>query len=248
MGFGILIAGYYITYLVGMVWSAEIYGVLLILLGYLLMATALVRLMEYERGFRYALLLDALLCAPALYRIFAWLSENLLWDLSMFSGVFSEIAQAVELLLFVGYQITLLLAVRRLAREVELPKIATSAVRNLVVLGFYAALAIFVRIPLPAVKSIYPYLAGPTVLLQVVFYVLMGVMLVSCYMRISDEQDVDMPLKKSRFAWVNRVREERARREQAAADSTREYAESRLRKRQAEREQKVREQDRRKRK
>ena len=60
-------------------------------------------------------------------------------------------------------------------------------------------------------------------------------------MRICDEGDADMPLKKSRFAWVNRIREERARREQRAVDSVTEYAEEQLRKRNAERERRLKE-------
>ena len=55
-------------------------------------------------------------------------------------------------------------------------------------------------------------------------------------LRICDEGDKDMPLKKSRFAWVNKMREERARREQRAADSVTEFAEARLRRKREERE------------
>jgi hypothetical protein len=236
MGFGILIAGYYTTYLIGMLMVSEIYGALIVLFGYLVMASALLRLSEYHDGFRSALFFDGFIALFALYRVLYCLSDMLLWQ----SGIFSEgvryYAELVEILLFLCLHVTLLLAVRGLAASVELPKVVFSSVRNLVVLGIYTVLSIMVRLPAETVGEWVKYLAGPTALLQIAFYILMAVLLTTCYMRISDESDVDMPLRPSRFKWLNRFREETARREQAAADSTREYAEQRLRERQRARE------------
>ena len=232
MGFGILTVGYYLTYLLGMIWKDEIWGALLILLGCVLLAIALLRLSEYESGFRYALIFDALMVLPAVYRILVWLSDSFLWDLPFLGSTAETVAEYVEFALFLGFGVALLAAVRSLASDLEDTKIVTASVRNLVFLGIYAICLILTTLPF-GFAGLFGLAA---MLVQLVYHVLMGVMLVSCYMRICDEGDKDMPLKKSRFAWVNRFREERARREQRAVDSVTEYAEGKLKKRQEERE------------
>ena len=100
----------------------------------------------------------------------------------------------------------------------------------------------------PVAQFLPVFIRFSAMLLQIVYHVLVGVMLVSCYMRICDAEDEDMPLRRSRFAWVNRIREERARREQAAADSVTKYAEDKLKKRREERERRYNAQNRKKRK
>lgn len=232
MGFGILTAGYYIAFLVGMLWQSEIWGILLILLGCVMLLYALSRLIEYEYSFRNALFFGVVLILPAVYRLLFWLSENYLWELSIFSSSILETVKIVEFLVFVAFQLTLLLSVRSLARNVDNPKIASSATRNMVFLGLYAAVQLLSTLPIGFAS----YFVLSAMLLQIVYHVLIGVMLGSCYMRICDAEDEDMPLRKSRFAWVNRFREERARREQAAADSVTKYAEDKLKRRREERE------------
>ncbi len=236
MGFGILTFGYYLAFLVGMLWQSEIWGILLLLLGCVMIMVALASLMEYESLFRNALFFSLFLAVSAFYRLLFWLSEQFLWDASAFSDSVFDAVKIAEFLIFAAFQVLLLLAVRRLANDVENPKIVASATRNTVFLGLYVAVQLLSVTPFPAAA----YFALSARLIQIVYHVLIGVMLVTCYMQICDEGDVDMPLKKSRFAFVNKIREERARREQAAADSVTKYAEDRLRKRREKREQKRR--------
>ena len=238
MGFGILIAGYYMTYLLGMIWKAELWGGLLILLGCVLTALALLRLSEYESSFRYAQVFNALMAGPALYRVLTWLSDHFLWDAAVFSEAGLNVVGYVEFALFFGFGITLLRAVRTLASDVEESAIVLAAIRNLTFLCIYAVFWIIASLPFDFAR----YFSLGAMLVQIVFLVLMGIMLVKCYMRICDEEDADMPLRKSRFAWVNRMREARAEREQRAADSVTEYAERKLRRQREERERRLAEQ------
>lgn len=232
MGFGILTVGYYLTYLVGMIWKDEIWGLLLLLSGCFVIAAALRRLSEYEATFRNALVFDLLMLLPAAYRTLGWLSDHLLWDLPIFGKTVLQIAEYAELLIFFAFGLTLLLSIRKLAVDVDDLRIVTSATRNLVFLGIYTVLWFLSSLPTP-VRGVFALMA---MLVQIVYLILMGVMLVSCYMRICDEGDEEMPLPKSRFAWVNKLREERARREQRAADSVTEYAERKLKRQKEERE------------
>ena len=242
MGFGILIAGYYMTYLLGMIWKKELWGGLLILLGCVVIAMALLRLSEYEGRFRYAQIFNALMLLPALYRILKWLSDNLLWDAPFFSEKGISAVGYVEFALFFGFGVALLAAIRSLATDVEETKTVLAATRNLAFLGIYAVLWVVASLPFEFAR----YFALSAMLVQLVYLVLMGVMLVGCYMRICDESDADMPLRKSRFAWVNRIREARAEREQRAADSVTEYAERKLRRQREERGRRLSEQRKRK--
>ena len=236
MGFGVLTVGYYITFLVGMIWQSEIWGVLLLLLGCILMMAGLNSLSEYEQSFRRALIFSAVLTLSAIYRTAQLLSEQLLFDAPIFSESVLSVVEIVEFLAFVVFQVLMLLALRRLASDVENPRIIGSATRNTVVLGLYAAVQLLSVTPFTAAA----YFKLSARLLQIVYHVLIGIMLITCYMQICDEEDLDMPLKKSRFAFVNRIREERARREQAAADSVTKYAEDRLRKKREQREERRR--------
>ena len=243
MGFGILTVGYYLTYLLGMIWKDEIWGILMIVLGCVVVALALLRLSEYEESFRWALVLDALMLLPAAYRLLSWLSDSLLWDLAFLNGTADEIARYLELAIFLGFGAALLAAVRAIAADVGDTRIVAAAVRNLIFLGIYAVSLILTLLPFD-----FAGLFGlGAMLVQLVYHVFVGIMLVSCYMRICDEGDKEMPLKRSRFAWVNRIREERALREQRAADSVTEYAEARLRRQREKREQLLREEEEKKR-
>ena len=232
MGFGILTVGYYLTYLFGMVWKGEIWGILMIIVGCLSVGMALLSLSEYEPSFRWALAFDAFMLLPAAYRLVSFLSASFLWDLPFLGGAVETAVEYAELIGFIGFGAALLAAVRSLASDVEDTRIVTAAVRNLVFLGIYALLSVLTLLPLGYAGAF----GLAAMLAQLVFHVLMGLMLFSCYMRICDEGDKDMPLKKSRFAWVNKMREERARREQRAADSVTEFAEARLRRKREERE------------
>lgn len=244
MGFGILTVGYYLTYLLGMIWKDEIWGILMIVLGCITLLLALLRLSEYESSFRLVIPFDALMLLPTAYRLLSWLSGAFLWDLPFLNPTMDAVSRYAEFGLFLTFGVTLLYAVREIATDVEDTRIVTASVRNLVFLGIYAICQALTLLPFEFAGLF----ALGAMLVQLVFHVLMGVMLVSCYMRICDESDRDMPLKKSRFAWVNRMREARAEREQRAADSVTEYAENRLRKKREERERILREQEERRKK
>ena len=236
MGFGILFVSYYLTYLVGMVWKNEgdvfPIGASIILLGCLLITYALLHLAEYEKAFRSAMIANLFVILTAVYRVLYRISENFLWDLPLFSESARTAVEYLEFLFVLIFSALLLLAVRKLASDVDEPKTYAAATRNMVFLLLYALCQIMAHLPVGFAK----YFTLSAVVIQVIYHILVGVMLIGCYMRICDESDRDMPLHKSRFAWVNRIREERARREQQAADRVTEYAEKRLRKKQQARE------------
>ena len=129
----------------------------------------------------------------------------------------------------------MLYAILQIAKETEVQKIRVSSVRNFVFMCIYELLLIVAYLPFPFVESYKRYFSMPIILLYFVLIVLNLVLIFTCYANICDEGDVDMPLKKSRFAFINKIREETARREQKAADDSVEYAKKKLEERQRKR-------------
>lgn len=237
MGFGILFFGYFIANLM----SLNSYGALFTFLGYLLMGRAFLQLAEYEKKFLYALYASLPLGLIALYRIVGLCSELFLWNLPIFGEVAGRVTTLLEFVAFLVFHVFLVYAIRRQATAVELPALSKAAVRNLIVVSVYALAVTVGHLPFGFVDDWYNrYFSFPIVLLQLISYLLMLVLIARCYMWICPEGDEEMPLKKSRFALVNKIREETAKREQQAADSTKEYAEEKLRKRKEAREEQLR--------
>jgi len=195
MGFGILLLGYPLILSV----TLHSMGFCFEILGYLIMFRALSVLSEYGNYFRYAkYAVSALIPLGAFSLIlqsFSWFGADELYEtVSSVTSVPYSMLLAVALLVF---HMLLLLAVKTIAREVDLPKLVTEASRNIVVtwLYFFAAIASsFLNVP--AVTEILPYykLLGYVSMFGVIWMLLNLKMIFVCYMRICLPGDEDMPV------------------------------------------------------
>ena len=122
----------------------------------------------------------------------------------------------------------LLYAIYKIARETEVEKISYAATRNFIFMCVYEVLCVVSYLPFAFVEDYKRYFSMPIILLYFGLIILNLVLVFSCYANICDENDIDMPLKKSRFEFVNKIREETARREQKAADESVEYAKRKM--------------------
>lgn len=223
MGFGMLFVGYYMCYLM----SYNPVGFALRLLGYILVSVALVKLSGYHKSFKYTaistvpLLLTSVV--GAVYEVGGFLYDRLLIDKMPIDGeLYSAIMDINNLFIFV-FHAFLLFAVKKIAGEVGELRICQNAVRNFVFICIYLVLCCVPMLPFAKETEFARYFSFPTLILYLVCVVLNLILLFSCYSKICDEGDVDMPLKRSRFEFVNKFREETARREQKAADESVEY-------------------------
>lgn len=228
MGFGLLFIGYFMTHLM----SVFSLGCLVRFAGYLLMMYAFVRLSKYNVSFRFPFYAGFLMLGVTAADCYAKIGK-LLYD-SLIINAFSlpeEFAQTVasadDLLSFL-FHICLLYAIYDIARETEVEKIRVASVRNFVFICIYAFLIVISELPFAFVENYKRYFSMPIILLYFTIIILNLVLIFTSYANICDEGDVDMPLKKSRFEFVNRFREETARREQKAADDSVEYARKKL--------------------
>ncbi|MBE6657333.1 MAG: hypothetical protein E7604_02710 [Ruminococcaceae bacterium] len=195
MGFGILLLGYPLILSV----TLHSMGFCFELLGYLIMFRALTLLSEYGKYFRYAkYAVSALIPLGAfslVLQCFSWFGADRLYEtVSQVVSVPYSILLAVMLLVF---HMLLLLAVKTIAREVDLPKLVTEASRNIIVTWLYvAAVIVSCFLNVPAVTDVLPYykVLGYVSLFGVIWILLNAKMIFVCYMRICLPEDLDMPV------------------------------------------------------
>ncbi len=195
MGFGILLLGYPLILSV----TLHSMGFCFEILGYLIMFRALTVLSEYGKYFRYAkYAVSALIPFGAfslILQCFSWFGADGLYDkVSSIVSVPYSILLAVGLLVF---HMLLLLAVKTIAREVDLPKLVTEASRNMVVTWLYfGAATVSAFLNIPSVTDVLPYykLLGYVSMFGVIWILLNAKMIFVCYMRICLPGDEDMPI------------------------------------------------------
>lgn len=205
MGFGYLLLGYLLTFLLYLTVENLGFGFLALLLGYLLMALGLRELRRYSAAFRWSLWVLLPLLVPTLYDALVSLSELFLWDLG---GLPTMLGAAMELSLFfllILFNVTMLYAIRVLAGEVGLPSTEAAAIRNLLFVGAYAVLYLVCRLPGVSHSAAAPYLNVALLLLNLAWVFCNLFLLLSCNKNICSEGDEDQAPRESRMGWLNRL-------------------------------------------
>ncbi len=224
MGFGVLLFGYFFLYAMPFN-SVDCFAHLF---GGLLVWRALSLLRQYRAEFalcRYPMLavipIDALLVVEWILRVsgnaFAWQETASFW------------IRSVRDVLLLFFNLLLLFAIRAIAREVELPTLAGKALRNTVIVLFYAGLTVISLIcHLAGWTLVTGYLNPTLVLLVLVIWLLMIAHLFSCYKNICAPEDLDMDPPDSPFAFINRFRRKERERNQEIYDNAKARAEKDL--------------------
>lgn len=202
MGFGLLAIGYMFMLEFGGPNAAFDY--LPDIIGYLIMFAGVTKLSVYNRGFRYAkILLIPLVAMGGVTLVFDIIAVSEITVNSVAMAV-SEMNDSLSVFFKFAYHVALMLGIRDIGRETDLPKISFRAIRNMSVTVFYYLIYIVCGyLPLADTQrqqfSLIIQLFG-------IFVVLLNlILLLSCYMRICLEGDEDMPVKPSRFAIINRM-------------------------------------------
>lgn len=214
MGFGLLFVGYFMAAFMSM---SPLGGYIIRIIGYAIILFGAIKLKRYNNDFRYlcmgTLLMAAISCVIALSSIFGDIT-----GVSLFSDNLKNIIGHAERVGYVLFTLSMCLPIRSIAKETEVEKIAVAAVRNFIFTAMYFILYLAAYIPLPFMNDYKKYFGTPVFVLYLVIIFMNLFMLFSCYAKICDESDVEMAQKPSRFAFVNRFREENERR-RAEADA-----------------------------
>lgn len=230
MGFGYLLIGYLITFVIKITVSGLGFGGLTLLVGYAVMLYGLMQLRLYHRAFAWSEWILLPLMLTAVYDQLKSLCELFLWDLPFVNAVTNSVFEWVTFALIIIFHFALLYAIRMIAGEVELLHVATKAIRNMIIVGLYAVLtgAYYLTAGSDAAK----YLSFSVVLLNFVSVICNLLLLLSCNKNICREGDEDQPPKPSRFELINRLGDAYEKNRQKAIDNTRREAEEVLRRRQ----------------
>ena len=211
MGFGLLFFGYFAAFLM----SLNSYGAVFALIGYYLMFTALQKLSEYKHSLIYCYPpLSALtLCSVAdtVNLIFKLLDMTEPFGGTVISYIISLVSLASGLIL----HIFLLGAISGLGKDTDLPEIVGLTRTNLSSVSVYFILNIVVFV-LNLLNRPISWLMVLGMLLRIVYPLLVLSLIYKCFSKICAPEDVDMPVKPSRFEFINKIRE---RQEQKAEET-----------------------------
>lgn len=208
MGFGWLLFGYFIAE----VMSLTFYGWAFRIVGFAVIAAALMKLCEYFLHFRYV-----------------YASAGLLLLSSVFDGLYSiwELAagavppwleqgeamnQWLALILSLLFHFTLVRSVKLAAEEVELPDLRVTAMTDF--LWVFVGYVLYFLSMAGVIDVRIPWLA------QFVWSIIITVLIFNCYRLICPAGDEDMPRHESKFAFVNKFSAALEKREAEAVRKT----------------------------
>ena len=234
MGFGWLLFGYFIATFM----SINIAGSFIRLLGYGIIIYSVNRLRKYNRSFNYtllgALLVTLVSVAIAVVDGNKLLYDRLLVDKLIFGEGLKTLLGYVEMGASFLFGVSLLFAIWTIAKETEVLKIVSGALRNLVFISVYLLMQIACAIPAEGVRNfvIQTGLSLWAFIIYFVCIVLNHLLIFQCYARICDENDIEMERKPSRFAFVNKFRAELDEKQERARESTEKYMKEKIQSRQ----------------
>lgn len=227
MGFGILFLAYFMAFFVPLSY--------LHLIGYALLAWALLKLKDYRPAFERAVWWLIPLGACCLYHVASSICSLLpsmgvaVPELAVFGTVATAGVTLAEYVCILGFHLVLLRQVRGFARELELPAIAKRA--------DWGAWLVMVQCSCYIVAMILELVGWPlqmfsaiAALLQFVWAVFNLFNLFTCYMYICPEGDEEMERKPSRFGFVNDMREKMEERDRAVREKDAQAREQRKKK------------------
>lgn len=219
MGFGLLLTGYLMTYLLSM----SSYGAFPAVIGCVIMLYALTKLIEYEPGFKYAFYAAAGAGVTWLFLAVAAFCGIISVQLPGFLGSEAFLAGVKYLKMFFDlcFHIFLMIAVMRIAGETGLNGIKSSAVVNLALYGIFFVSEIVDSTVTEGYADRIIFLT--TVIIWLVSLIMNSVMLVRCYMKICDENDQDMKRKPTNIGFIDRFYEALDKKEEKARKRDEEY-------------------------
>ena len=206
MGFGLLFFGYFAAFLM----SLNAYGFVFAMIGYYVIFVALQRISEYKHSI--------LRCIPPLAVMFlcsaAEAVNAALGTAQLASPFDSEMATVIlsslTLVSSLTFHVFLFLSLMALGKDTDLIDVVSSAKTNI------AFIALFFTANLTVMFFSNQYVMMVAVILRILFPLFALALIYKCFHKICAPDDVDMPIKPSRFKFVNDMR---AKQEQKAEET-----------------------------
>ncbi len=218
MGFGWLFIGYFITF----VFQMNPYAVFVSPLGIAIIVFSAVKLYKYCHKFHLIIPPSFIMLIGFALKILSTASE--LADFSLpHKSIFESVGYNVYFVGALLFHIALMLAVRDIAHKVDLPKIKWNSVRNFVVFALYSLIYAVSLLPLKTIAEFNQLMSVPYIALWLTWMILNLVMLFSCYMRICQEGDEDMPDRPSKIKVFNKMNDALNKKQEQIIESQRRY-------------------------
>ncbi len=203
MGFGYLLLGYLITFVIYLTVQALNVGSLATLLGYALMCYGLFSLNRYDSAFTIAKWMAVARLCLVPYAVLTDASSLFLFDLPILGGVWEAAVRWIGFCVEIILLFAMLYGIRMLADSIELKKLSGAALRNTLFVGAYALLYLVWN--LPFAEGIRPYLTFSVQLMNLAVIFVNVLLLLQCTKNICREGDEEVTPKRSRFEWINRM-------------------------------------------
>ncbi len=204
MGFGILLLGYLITYLISITAGSIGIGSLALLIGSSLMFWGIRGLCRFNTAFAPAKWLTLGVFALGLFRLWQdFFSAWFLVDASV-DAILTAILTWASFVITLLFHFAMLYAIRVLSLEVGLNKLSSHAMYNTLAVGIWGVLFLLCNMPSLG-ESLLPYLSFSMALFNLVYMISNIVLLLRCAKNICAEGDEEVAPKPSRFEWLNRI-------------------------------------------
>lgn len=204
MGFGYLLLGYVITYLLSITAGSLGVGSLALLIGAALMFYGLSGLCQFSVSFVPAKWLTLGVFALGLFRLWQDFFAGLVTVDASVNAILSTVLTWASFAVTLLFHFAMLYAIRVLSLEVGLGKLSSHAMYNTLAVGIWGVLFLFCNMPATG-ESLLPYLSISMGLFNLVYLISNIVLLLRCTKNICAEGDEDVAPKPSRFAWVNKL-------------------------------------------
>ena len=205
MGFGYLLLGYVVTFIISLTAGAMGVGSLALFIGGAFLFAGLRGLCRFSTAFLPAAWLTFGVFAWGLCRLWQDASGWFAWQ-NPIEGVMTSVITWGSFAVTLLFHFAMLYAVRMLAMELELKKISSHAVYNTIGVGIWGALSLLCNMPSVG-EAVLPYLSFSVGLFNLTYLISDIVLLVRCAKNICAEGDEEVAPKPSRFAFINRMSE-----------------------------------------
>lgn len=226
MGFGLLLIGYMFAFVASAGMGNYLFAGMLI--GGFLMYLGLCELRKYSPAFIFALLGSILIILCSFFGTAVWLNSFLSLGWSISSGIWSSTFDWIKLIVNFAFNISLLYGIADLSRRVELPETRQKAIRNIIFVILFNAYQILLFFPIGFIQSDPSFFLTILLILRLLYTILNAWLLFKCYAMICPEGQEDMPKKRSRFEFINKIRDAKDAKEEKAIEEMKDYYESKL--------------------
>ena len=198
MGFGILFFGYFLSFLL----SLNAYGSIFALVGYYVIFSALQKLSEYKSSLTRCIPFLLLMTVCDLIN-----TVELLFKLDF--SAFDTVVSAIQLVSVFLFNLFVFTSISALGKDTDVIEVISLAKTNVFVVSLYFA-ANLAMIIFPATS----YVLAIAMILRLLFPLFALALIYQSFRFICAPEDIDMPIKPSRFKFINNWRERQDKREE----------------------------------